>query len=241
MASKVLSEIAFVFPVQKVRRRIETDSILNSQRHNPFLFLLMPYYFRISKIPDSRVVQDRVFFIFGPGFSCIKAIGDSLGLKIILSLLFSFSIVISENGNNRWGFPVSQAGGILMVYNGTTRKNSSVFIGFQGNRLLLPVYHIGTRGMAPVHRPPDIIIGIMLKKEMISPVEVKHTIRVIHPSGFWREMETGTKIFVGLHYCIIFRRRLLCITILTRREEYASQQKEKYALINIFHDFCFDY
>ena len=49
--------------------------------------------------------------------------------------------------------------------------------------------HILTLCMAPMHGPPYVFIGVMLKIQMEFSVEVKHPVGVVHPIRCWSKMQ----------------------------------------------------
>ena len=57
---------------------------------------------------------------------------------------------------------------------------------------ILPVQKIRTYRVAPVHRPPVGIVGMILVEHVILPLIEGKTIRVIHPAGIWAEMKSGS-------------------------------------------------
>ena len=65
-----------------------------------------------------------------------------------------------------------------------------IFItGCQRNRLMLPVQHVRTGGMSPVHRPLMFTCRMVLKECVIATAEINKPVRIIHPSGRWSQMK----------------------------------------------------
>jgi hypothetical protein len=56
---------------------------------------------------------------------------------------------------------------------------------------MFPKYQVLAYGMAPMHRPPYNISGIILVEEMVDAVIVNQPIGVIHPFFGRAEMELG--------------------------------------------------
>ncbi|MOA32899.1 hypothetical protein D3C78_1541550 [compost metagenome] len=56
------------------------------------------------------------------------------------------------------------------------------------------MHQIGTLGVAPIHRPPFRVEGVMLIENVIFATEVHDPVRVVHPACRWGNMITGSII-----------------------------------------------
>src|SRR5688572_32066913 len=91
---------------------------------------------------------------------------------------------------------VTKTTGIVPVNNCTTGEDHSMLIGIEGNGKMLPVDQVGADRMAPVHRPPDSIVRVMLVEQVIFIGVENESVWVIHPFFDRSEMILGAVGFV---------------------------------------------
>ena len=113
MGTYIFSKFAEFFPLFEILGSIESDSLGSSQGHNPFVLRSVPKYLRISEVLNTRVRDYRVVGILGEGAPVVQAISD--GLRLLLTSR-------SVEGYNS---PFAEACGIVLIYHGTTRKDSA--------------------------------------------------------------------------------------------------------------------
>ncbi|MNE99114.1 hypothetical protein D3C80_1977340 [compost metagenome] len=63
---------------------------------------------------------------------------------------------------------------------------------------MLPVRQIPADGMAPVHRPPVFVVGVVLIERMINAVNVHQPIGIVDPAGGRRQMKLRVVIVLTL-------------------------------------------
>ena len=75
--------------------------------------------------------------------------------------------------------------GRAIVENCAAAKNSvsvrSGGRGIKGNRLLMPVNHIGTSGMSPIHIAPSCTLRIVLVEHVVDAAVENGSVRIVHP------------------------------------------------------------
>src|SRR5687768_14545362 len=96
--------------------------------------------------------------------------------------------MMSKNSYQRNDSIFAEPGSVVNVRNSATRKNVPKAVRIQRDFFFLPMNKVGARRMTPVHRTPHRTVRIILEKQMIDSLIVKHTVRVIHPVPFWSEM-----------------------------------------------------
>ena len=189
MTAFFFTKAATQFPVFEIRRMVEQDLITRSHCEYPLFGSCVPNNFWITEIFDTRIFDHGVVGVFGPGSAFIRTIGNTLCLKIFSACFFSRHIMVSEDGHQRRFCSLFKTGGIFFIHHHTSRENISMCIRIQSNGLVLPMYHVFTDGMAPVHRSPYRTVGIVLVKQMILAFVVHHTIGIVHPFGGRRKMK----------------------------------------------------
>src|SRR5688572_5752092 len=100
MCAEFSAKFTFLFPLFQIGRRIEGDAVFRGECHDPFFSSFVPANLWIPKIGNAGVWHNRVAGVFGPGFSIIKTIGQTLILKRIGGL-FIFSLVVRKNSYER--------------------------------------------------------------------------------------------------------------------------------------------
>ena len=90
-------------------------------------------------------------------------------------------IVIGEDGDQRRSGIDTKPGGVLPVDDCATGENRSVDVRKQSYRQVLPIHHVLADGVSPVHRTPGVSVRVILIEEVIRPLEIDQTVRVIHP------------------------------------------------------------
>ena len=99
-----------------------------------------------------------------------------------------------------------------------TAGEASVFvighIGRQRAGEKLPVQQIAAHGMAPVHRPPVRVIGVILIEHVVLPLIPGKTVRIVHPSDPGREMKERA-IPVGDGVAVVFFKASCLLQCLT--------------------------
>ena len=78
-------------------------------------------------------------------------------------------------------------------FDGIAGKTAVPVIGFvrrQGGREILPVEQVFAYRMAPMHRPPYRIVGMILVKHMVFPFIVTKAVGIIHPARAGGQVES---------------------------------------------------
>ena len=168
------TKFTFFLPFLQVNRRIDFHVLAYRKNHNPVLSGCIPKYLWVTKILFRRS-QDRVTFIFRKSFSVIQAIGHTLHLYISPWSRFSRSIECHHSF-------FTKTSRIFMVDHTGTTKNSPPCIWYDGTPFKFPMHQIGTGRMSPMHIAPNRPIRIILEIQMIYPIFIKHSVRVVHPA-----------------------------------------------------------
>ena len=116
-------------PLLEVRRSIETDLLLASERHQPMVTI--PSHFRITKVGDITH-QNGVAFVLGKGIAAVGAIRDRLMLPDTLGL--------SEDS---YDSVLSKAGGVIFVNDCRTGEDRSDRVRIKYNGVFLPCQKVG--------------------------------------------------------------------------------------------------
>ena len=127
--------------------------------------------------------DDGIPFIFGEGLSTVVAVGQTLA-----------AAGAGPTGNDRWCIALLPTGRILFVHHGTTRKRviSPGFI-VDGNRQLPPMHQVVAHRMSPVHVAPLPAVRVVLEEEVPHAIVVDHTVGVVVPTEFLREVKLRTE------------------------------------------------
>ena len=169
------TEFALQRPVLQVGRRVYLHFLPYGKNHDPFLGIFVPDDFRVTEVA-LRGSQDGISRILLEGFSVVKAIGHALHLAVACRCI---------EGNDGTG---TEPGRIILVDNTRATENCSQRIGRNGISVMLPSDEVRTGGMSPMHVPPHGAVGIMLVEQMVDPVFVEHSVRIIHPTVSRAEM-----------------------------------------------------
>ena len=197
MCSDFLSKLTELTPLLQIGRAIKFNMIFYCQRHHPLVAHFIPRNFWVAEITNGRVWQYRIMFVLRPRAPFIHAVCDALCLKIIATRAFPFRIMIGVNRYHRWRLLGAQAARVFPVNHRASAEDESQRIRIQGNGEMLPMDHVFTHSMAPMHRTPHGAIWIVLIKKMILTFIIHHTIRVVHPACCRCEMVLRTKGFVA--------------------------------------------
>ena len=177
-------------PMDQILRREKFHMIACGQHHPPAISDPVPENFRIPKIdPSLRAGNHRV-----SGILCevhaVQRISDALVLTVDALRL----IILRVHRNDGRIFRRSKAGDILGIKHGRAGKDRPKLVRAQCDRQVLPVDQIGADGVPPVHRSPDGILRMMLIEQMIFPVRIDKTIRIIRPHFWGRKMNFRPEI-----------------------------------------------
>ena len=106
------------------------------------------------------------------GITAIGAISHTLCLCILLA-------IGGIKGDNRI---LTITRRTVLIYYRTTREDMSHRIALKRRFNLFPMNKVTTDSMSPVHISPHGAIRVILKTEVVDPVFIKHTNRIVHPS-----------------------------------------------------------
>ncbi|MNE57511.1 hypothetical protein D3C80_1524810 [compost metagenome] len=98
------------------------------------------------------------------------------------------------------GVPGVDQGQGIATHHGATGKTTvtvEVIAGCQCNGQVLPMNQLGTLGVAPIHRAPFRVEGVMLIEHVIFATKVHDPVRVVHPACRGSNMITGSIIVDG--------------------------------------------
>ena len=121
------------------------------------------------------------------GVTAIGAISHTLCLRILLA-------IGGIKGDNRILTITSRT---VLVYYRTTREDMSHRIAQKCWFNLFPMDKVTTDRMSPVHISPHGAVRIILITEVVDPVFIKHSNRIVHPS-VRRGMMVRRTIIVGI-------------------------------------------
>ena len=116
-------------PLLEVRRSIETDLLLASERHQPMVTI--PSHFRITKVGDITH-QNGVAFVLGKGIAAVGAIRD----RLVLPDDFRLRI-------DRYDSVLSETGGVVPIYDCRAGEDRSDRIRIKYNGVLIPCQKVG--------------------------------------------------------------------------------------------------
>ena len=85
----------------------------------------------------------------------------------------------------------------LLIYYRTSRKNMPHRVAVNRRFYLFPINKIMTYSMSPMHISPHRTVGVILITEVVDPIFIKHTNRVVHPS-IGRGMMIRRTIEIGI-------------------------------------------
>ena len=168
-----LTESTYVGPVFQVRRRIETHFFVGRNNHIPFLQWLIPEDLWIAEVFHTiKRLQNWVLLIFIEGITAIGAISHTLCLRILLA-------IGGIKGDNRI---LTITRRTVLVYYRTTREDMSHRVTLKRRFNLFPMDKVTTDSMSPVHISPHGAVRVILITEVVDPIFIKHSNRIVHPS-----------------------------------------------------------
>lgn len=123
-----------------------------------------------------------------PRSSLVVAIGQALHLLP--------TVVVGEDGYHRL---LAKSCCAFLVDHGAPEKSCQSRRG-PGLSASAPVHQVGAHGVAPVHRPPDSVVRIVLVEEMVLARIIDEAVGVIHPPLRRREVVLRAIRFVGCRF-----------------------------------------
>jgi hypothetical protein len=125
--------------------------------------------------------EDRVAVVRTPRRTAVDAERDPLRLGDLLE----------EVGVERHERARPEPRDAVPVDHGASGERGAEVVGDQGDRLVLPADQVAAGGMAPVHRSPEQVGGVVLVEEVEDAVDVDEPVGVVHPPVRWREVDEG--------------------------------------------------
>ena len=119
--------------------------------------------------------------------TAIGAISHTLCLRIFLA-------IGGIKGDNRI---LAISCHTLLIYYRTSRKNMPHRVAVNRRFYLLPINKIMTYSMSPMHISPHRTVRVILITEVVDPIFIKHSNRIVHPS-VRRGMMIRRSIVVGI-------------------------------------------
>ena len=182
------TEGTYIGPVLQVWRRIEAHFFVGRNYHIPPLKWLIPEDLWVSEVLHTiKWLQNWILLILMERITAIGAISHTLRLCILLA-------IGCIKGDNRILTITCRT---LLIYHRTTRENMPHRVAINRRLYLFPINKIMTYSMSPMHISPHRTVGVVLITEVVDPIFIKHTNRVVHPS-IGRSMMIRRTIEVGI-------------------------------------------
>ena len=161
---------------------------IGRNNHIPLLQWLIPKDFWVTEVLYSiKWLQNWILLIFMEGITAIGAISHTLCLSILLA-------IGCIKGDNRI---LAISCRTLLIYYRTSRENMPHRVALKRRFNLFPMDKVTTDSMSPMHISPHRTVGVILITEVVDPIFIKHTNRVVHPS-VRRGMMIRRTIIVGI-------------------------------------------
>ena len=183
------SKLAGFVPVLQVVRCVEQRTVTTRHGDTPAAFLRVLEDLRVTEI-GHIARNNRVAFVFMEG----DVVGRPCNRLLFMTVCrVAFLLpVMGEHRNHRRLSVFTKAGSIVVVHDRRTGINPADFVRLHRNRQVLPVNQVAAHCMVPVHRSPDVVVGIILRKQVIIPVFINQTVGVIDPALFGGKVDFGT-------------------------------------------------
>ena len=151
----------------------------------------MPEHLRVAQVVVV-VLDDGIGRIAGEVIASVGAVGHAL---LLLAVAASRRVECHHSIG-------AEAGGVVLVDDGRTGEDVSQRVARESHGLFRPVHEVGRGGVAPRHVAPVVALRVILVEEVVSAVDVDHSVRVIHPvlgggEVYLRAVLLGTAVVGG--------------------------------------------